>query len=487
MTQAASQSSPVSHPKTRIFFIVIIAFVLRLLFLGARSFWADEIVSVKLATDNWGGFWFWLSTREANMALYYLLLREWIKFGETETWVRLFSALAGIITIPVLYALAKELYDDRAAWIIALLAATNACLIDFSQQARSYSLTILLVTLSYYLFVRMVREGDAWMALAYVFASILSLYAHFFSALVIVAQALSILWLPRNQVRWSNLIPAWMAIGLGALPISFYVLKRDVGQLYWVQPTTFSEVYKLAIFFAGGSKAVAAILSGLSLAGIGAAIANNRNRLRRRSEPSWRFILALLGAVVPVGSTILVSLHKPVFVHRYLLVALPAYLILLGVGLARIQKPALLASALIVFIGLSSLSIAQGYFRPVEDWRGAVDHILDRAQPGDALTVYIPYAMNNFNFYRARHSRTPIELLAPLTSADQARSIATPRLWVMIYPSPHTAEQAPLFKDILKEHYATEEQTQFKGIEVLLYTEPKQPPSRLPEESTPRR
>src|SRR4051794_5166710 len=118
MTQAASQTSPVPSPKVRIFLIVAVASILRLIFLGARSFWADEIVSVKLATDNWGGFWFWLSTREANMALYYLLLREWIKFGDTETWVRLFSALAGIVSVPVLYILAKELYDDRAAWII---------------------------------------------------------------------------------------------------------------------------------------------------------------------------------------------------------------------------------------------------------------------------------------------------------------------------------------------------------------------------------
>src|SRR5437868_14784258 len=102
MTPVASQSSPVSSPKVRIALVILLAAVLRMIFLGARSFWADEIVSVKLATDNWGGFWFWVSTREANMALYYLLLRGWIKFGETEGLVRLFSALIGIVTIPVL-------------------------------------------------------------------------------------------------------------------------------------------------------------------------------------------------------------------------------------------------------------------------------------------------------------------------------------------------------------------------------------------------
>src|SRR3954464_10892001 len=157
MTQAASQSSPTPSPKTRLAVVIVIAAVLRLIFLGARSFWADEIVSVKLATDNWGGFWFWVSSREANMALYYLLLRGWIKFGDSEAQVRLFSSLIGIVTVPVLYALAKQLYDERIAWVSALLAATNACLITFSQEARSYSLVILLVALSYYYFIRLLR------------------------------------------------------------------------------------------------------------------------------------------------------------------------------------------------------------------------------------------------------------------------------------------------------------------------------------------
>src|SRR5437762_11790840 len=85
--------------------IVIVAAVLRTIFLGARSFWADEIVSVKLASDNWGGFWFWIFNREANMSLYYLLLRGWVKAGDGEARVRLLSAIAGITTVPVLFVL----------------------------------------------------------------------------------------------------------------------------------------------------------------------------------------------------------------------------------------------------------------------------------------------------------------------------------------------------------------------------------------------
>jgi hypothetical protein len=324
-----------------------------------------------------------------------------------------------------------------------------------------------------------------------VLVSTSALYAHFFAALVICAQAASLLWLPKQQIRWSRIIPAWAVIALGAVPISFYVLKRDVGQLYWVQPTTLSEVYKLAVFFAGGSKAVAAVLSVLSVAAIVVAIAANTKMLQTRTEASWRFMIALLWAVVPVGSTILASLHRPLFVHRYLLVVLPAYLMLIGMGLARLQKRTYLAAALILFISLSSVSIAQGYFRPVEDWRSAVDYVLSSSQPEDSVLIYIPYGANNFHFYVARRERlglrTKLARIDGVQSLSQAETIDSPRTWLLLYPSPHTAEEAPRLEGALKARYAGLERKRFKGIEVLLFTQLTRPPSRPPTASAPRR
>src|SRR3954469_3719126 len=204
MQEATSNFQPRST-NTRLAAIVILAAILRVIFLGSRSFWSDEIVSVKLATDNWGGFWFWISKREANMALYYLLLRGWVKAGDSETWVRLFSALAGVATVPLFYAVAKRLYDQRVALISALLAATSACLVQFSQEARSYSLVILLCIVSYYFFIRLLREERLWVVGAYIVVSVAAMYAHFVAALVIVAQVASLLWLPQRTTRLGRL------------------------------------------------------------------------------------------------------------------------------------------------------------------------------------------------------------------------------------------------------------------------------------------
>jgi uncharacterized membrane protein len=360
------------------------------------------------------------------------------------------------------------------AWISALLAATSASLIQFSQEARSYSLVILLCVASYYFFIRSLRERSFWLATAYVLVSVAALYAHFFAALVICAQAASVLWLPPRQIPWLRWGGAWTAIAMCAIPIGYYVLKRDVGQLYWVQPTTVAEVYKLAIFFAGGSKGVAAVLSVLCLAAITSAVFVHRRWLTSKSEESWRFLLIFLWAVLPVLLTVLVSLHKPVFVHRYLLVALPGYLILIGLGLAGLRKQSWLFCALAFFIGLSAISIAQEYGRPVEDWRGVVEHVLSHARPDDAVLIYIPYGVNNFVFYTMRRERQQPQVhLARFESANsvvQLKAIDSPRIWLVLYPSPHVAEDAPLFERTLKERYASTERKQFKGIEVLLFS-----------------
>src|SRR3954469_17688361 len=337
-------SSNEKAARLRLTGVVVIAGVLRLILLGARSFWGDEIVSVKLATDNWRGFSYWILRREANMALYYLALRPWTHFGDSEAWVRLLSAVFGILTIPMLYQFARRMNGERVAWIAALVAATNACLVQFSQEGRSYSLLMLLAVLSFYFFARTIEEQNFWPAMMYVVVTAASLYTHFFAALMVCAQIASLLWLPQGKVPWRKLLISYFAMAAAVVPIAVYVLRNDVGQLYWVQPTTISEVYKLFIFFAGGSKAVAAVLSGVSLLACGLAIANFSKELRRRSEDSWKLALVLAWIFVPLAIAVLVSLHRPIFVHRYLLISLPGYLLLVALGLSKLRKRTLVAA-----------------------------------------------------------------------------------------------------------------------------------------------
>src|SRR5579864_6808927 len=99
--QPASAAPPGSGTTLLLAATLAIGAITRLLFLGRKSFWLDEGASVALARLPWRAFVERLSTHEANMAVYYLLLRGWLAFGQSEFWIRTLSVIPGVATLPV--------------------------------------------------------------------------------------------------------------------------------------------------------------------------------------------------------------------------------------------------------------------------------------------------------------------------------------------------------------------------------------------------
>ena len=95
-----AQSKPLTGSSSYFLWaIVLLAAVLRLIALGRKSFWLDEIASVWTARLPSPDFWSVLWHSEGNMALYYLLLRSWLHLGVGEASVRALSAIIGIASI----------------------------------------------------------------------------------------------------------------------------------------------------------------------------------------------------------------------------------------------------------------------------------------------------------------------------------------------------------------------------------------------------
>ena len=141
--------------------------------------WFDEGVSVGIAGLDWYNFVRILWRREANMSLYYFSLRYWLHFGSSEFFVRSLSVLFAIASVPVTYLLGRRLFDSRVGLIAAALLAVNAYQVQYSQDARSYSLMVLLCLLSSLYFVKCMGKPTGSNRATYVFTSVLAVYAHF--------------------------------------------------------------------------------------------------------------------------------------------------------------------------------------------------------------------------------------------------------------------------------------------------------------------
>jgi uncharacterized membrane protein len=198
--------------------------ILSFLFLQSKSFWYDEVISVAIARSDWSSFWYVVSHYEVNMSLYYFLLHLWANLGQSEFFLRSLSVIFSILTIPAIYLLGSRLFDKRVALLSALLMSFNAFFIRYAQEARSYSLLLLLATLSSYLFVSAVRKSSKKVWAAYIIVNALAMYAHVFIIFVILAQIMSLLFLKPKDIPWKGLLSQEFALSCWLFLWSFTIL-----------------------------------------------------------------------------------------------------------------------------------------------------------------------------------------------------------------------------------------------------------------------
>ena len=126
--------------------------------LAAKTFWFDEGVSVGIARLDWYNFMRILWRREANMSLYYVALRFWLHFGSSPTYVRSLSVLFSLGAVAAIYFLGRRLFGTGIGLAASALLAFNAWELRYAQEARSYSLMVLLCTLSTSYFLKYVES-----------------------------------------------------------------------------------------------------------------------------------------------------------------------------------------------------------------------------------------------------------------------------------------------------------------------------------------
>jgi len=235
--------------------ITALAAFLRFWDLGKQSLWLDETLSVEFASKDWASLWKVVSTNEANMSLYYFMLHGWLYLGKSEFAVRSLYAIAGILTIPAIYVLGKWLFSTRTALLATFLLATNTFHIQYSQEARSYSLVVLLTTLSSLFFVRAMelRSWREWVWYTLITAS--APYCHFFAVMVIIAQWSAVAVLARREVvPWRQFLASVAFIVLLCLPLAVYLRHGSNGHLDWVPRTQWSDLPQLFSSLAGESR-----------------------------------------------------------------------------------------------------------------------------------------------------------------------------------------------------------------------------------------
>lgn len=459
--------------------ILVLAAALRAFHLGAESVWLDEAASIQIASDPAVDV---LSdaAQDVHPPLYYLTLHAWMRvFGDSEAAVRWLSVVISLLAVVAIARAAAFWFGREAAIVAALLAAISPLAIAFAQEGRMYALLSLLATLSVDEFLRLVKTGARRAWIGYVAATAAMLYTHAYAGFVVAGEAL---WLVGVIVgSRAERAQAWrrggLAISLAVLAFlpwvpSFLAQVRGVEHSFWIPP---SGTLAGAIEAQAGSLPLACLL--LTLAAIGVVAAR-----RGAAAP-------LLASVVVCVIGIPYALSRvssPIFLPKYTIAALPAFLMLAAVGLTHLPSRFVRVALLIAVVALTTAPLAAyASTRHKDDWRSVVADVERHAEPGDLVVLSQTFATAPFEYYSQRTDLIELPFIDGVSEGLTSRSLAElaraavasyDRVWV-VESDPDAATAA---MTAALGRYEVVRKISGGGVDAALYVRRNTPPGSSP-------
>jgi mannosyltransferase len=398
--------------------------------LDAKSLWIDEALSTTYARQSVPELFDFFVHGEANMALYHLLLHFWLGLGDTEAAVRTLSVVFALATLPFTYALGSRLLSPRAGAVAALLLALNGAFYSFAREARSYSLATFLVVAASFFFIRALDRGRSTDWGAYVLSAVLAVYAHLFAMSVLIAHLLSLVFWRGRPIARRGTIAGVAIIGLLS-PAIAYVVTGD--QSMTTDPDTrLRDVVDLFRWYAVGNRPLLAFYVAAALVAV--VVATRRWRSRGVAS-AWPELFLGVWIAVPITGALIVSYTvDPVFQFRYLLLALPAFVLLVADGIARATPAALFALLVLIasVVSVRSLDLCRpGCSTSTQDFRGATAFVRSRAEPGDEILFDPSYLGRGFDYYAERSGVPPENGTGIVPESRDQPSPSTRRTWIL--------------------------------------------------------
>jgi mannosyltransferase len=446
--------------------LIVLALVLALYRLGAKGLWTDEAFSAGYARLGLAQLWHVLDGRDPNMGLYYVLLHFWcLAFGTGATAVRSLSVVFGVLSIPFAVELGTRLFGRASGLFAGLLLALGPFFVHYEQTARAYSLLVLLVLASCLAFVAALQRPARGSLLAYVLASALSIYAHYFAALVLLVQFATLAVLARRRTldrRWLLAVLAVLAL---CVPAVVFAARAGAQGVEWIGEPTLDDLVGLPAGLAGGT-ALAALVSAMACLGFARALADGRR---------WQASFVAAWLLVPVAVDFVASrLGRPLFVAHYLIVVLPALLLLAGAGFAALPRRVPALAAGVLFVILAAARIGSWYGAPsIEGYRGAARYVTAAARGGDRVVYYPEWPLGGptagFAYYDSRPAAGAGAVPLRVRLDDAVRSRA-PRLWLIFRDSDvPPAERLRVERRLAHGYVALRRETRFRNLTVILY------------------
>lgn len=368
---------------------------------AGRQLWYDEYATWYASTQlTWAQFWRLMENVDAVHALYYVLMRLWTTVAGDSPLALRAPSLAGMaVAAAAITLLGRRLFDTTVGVTAGLLFAALPSVSRYGQEARSYGLVTAVAALTTLALLWTLRRPTWWRFLGYGACLVVLVYLHGVAALLVVPHALLVLASVRHgtSVRHGEAEPqplralwGWLitvaVVAAAVVPLGYRAAGQSA-QVAWIDRDADAVARYPEVLF--GSTTVAWV--SVSVAALGVVVAWYARR--------GPILPLVLWALLPPLFSYVVYPWVRLFVPKYALFTLPAWVLLAAIaiavpvtGLRRWLPPADravvlgLAVLLLAAAGISGHRVVR--LDPVygeADFRAAAD-LIDRGyQPGDGI------------------------------------------------------------------------------------------------------
>ncbi|BCJ47008.1 hypothetical protein GCM10010168_34720 [Actinoplanes ianthinogenes] len=394
--------------------------------LTGPALWADELATWGAVRLSWSQLWQLSGAVDAVVTPYYAAMKVWTAVAGTGTVaLRLPSALAIVGTTILVAVIGRRVGGDRAGLLGGLLFAAVPAVSRYAQEARPYAIVMFFAALALWCLLRIIERPSVGGAVGYAAAVAAAGLAHPLGGLLMVAGHA----LTARRLRWWWAVPA----AVGCVPALLLAVAgaRQNAQVSWITLADVNSWQGLPqnVF---ASAAVGGIVIVLAVLGT-------------RREPAF---LALAGAAfVPPVLLLLTGTVHPIWVGRYVLIAVAPMAVLAAVGALRAgQAQAIAAVAVTLLVSFPVQLELREPAGHAEDSTRIAQVIGPRYRDGDVAVFpdthpSIPWAARDI-YQRYLPAPRPPDVLAVAPQRTGGRLLARecpaaaclgdpPRIWVI--------------------------------------------------------
>jgi mannosyltransferase len=412
-------------PTNLIIVLTLIGFLIRFFNIDFNSIWLDEgsTFSFSHPSKSFMDIWALTASGEFNPPLFHWIEHIMlVAFGSTEIVLRFMPCVFGTLAIPVVYFIGKEIYSERVGIVSAFLVTISAFHVYYSQEARAYTLLMLIMSLFIYFYIKY-KKTNSWKyaALVGVCAS-LGYWTHFWSLVVIAPIFVFMMVDVVKKKNKESFIPIGIASGIAiisTLPLTSVMVFLFNNRISTPSQWGMKDINLLIQYFSWiGYNNIITIAIFLLLIGMGFVIFYKLQKtLAIELGATCAFVLVVSVAIS----------HTIPMLPRYMITLFPILYVVSGMAIVSLyvnyRKVAYLTLAIILIVGgLSLHTYYTTYTR--ENWKGYASELSKNTQGGDVIIVLPNYMRLALDFYYNNETDGTVEY-GVYNSVDELMSLTS--------------------------------------------------------------